>query len=137
MSTSGYYDWRGRPVSPREAADQALGELIGEIHQMSRGTYGSPRVHAELRLAAGVRCGRKRVERLMRHAGLQGVYRRRRRGCTVRDPQASPSADLVNRRFVVDRPDALWVTDIIQHRTSQGWVYCAVVLDVFARRVVG
>ncbi|MBM0226064.1 MULTISPECIES: DDE-type integrase/transposase/recombinase [Micromonospora] len=94
-------------------------------------------MHAELRLAAGVRCGRKRVERLMRHAGLQGVYRRRRKGCTVRDPHASPSADLVNRRFVAERPDALWVTDITQHRTSQGWVYCAVVLDVFARRVVG
>ncbi|MBM0229167.1 IS3 family transposase [Micromonospora sicca] len=136
VSTSGYYDWRSRPVSPREAADQALGELIRDIHQMSRGTYGSPRVHAELRLAAGVRCGRKRVERLMRVHGLQGVYRRRRTGCTVRDPQAS-SADLVNRRFVADRPDALWVTDITQHRTQGGWVYCAVVLDVFARRVVG
>ncbi|MFG2105188.1 IS3 family transposase [Micromonospora echinaurantiaca] len=137
VSTSGYYDWRDRPMSRREAADQALGELIREVHQMSRGTYGSPRVHAELRLAAGVRCGRKRVERLMRHAGLQGVYRRRRRGCTVRDPHASPSADLVNRRFVAERPDALWVTDITQHRTQGGWVYCAVVLDVFARRVVG
>ncbi|WP_375155077.1 IS3 family transposase [Micromonospora sp. 4G55] len=137
VSTSGYYDWRGRPVSRRQAADQALGELIRDIHQMSRGTYGSPRVHAELRLAAGVRCGRKRVERLMRHAGLQGVYRRRRRGCTVRDPAAQPSADLVNRQFVADRPDALWVTDITQHRTQGGWVYCAVVLDVFARRVVG
>ena len=137
VSTSGYYDWRGRPVSPREAADQALGQLIREVHQMSRGTYGSPRVHAELRLAAGVRCGRKRVERLMRTHGLQGVYRRRRKGCTMRDPAAQPSADLVNRRFVAERPDALWVTDITQHRTSQGWVYCAVVLDVFARRVVG
>jgi putative transposase len=88
-------------------------------------------VHAELRLAAGVRCGRKRVERLMRHAGLQGVYRRRRRGRTVRDPAAQNSADLVNRQFVADRPDALWVTDITQHRTQGGWVYCAVVLDVF------
>ena len=73
----------------------------------------------------------------MRDAGLQGVYRRRRRGCTVRDPDAAPSADLVQRRFAADGPDRLWVTDITQHRTAEGWVYCAVVLDVFARRVVG
>ncbi len=137
VSTSGFYEWRSRPVSARSVADQALAHTIGEIYRMSRGTYGAPRVHAELRLAAGVRCGRKRVERLMRSAGLQGVYRRRRPGCTVRDPAAQPSADLVNRRFAAERPDALWVTDITQHRTSDGWVYCAVVLDVFARRVVG
>jgi putative transposase len=137
VSTSGFYGWRSRPVSARAAADQALTATIREIHQMSRGSYGSPRVHAELRLAAGVRCGRKRVERLMREAGLQGVYRRRRRGCTVRDRDAQPSADLVQRRFAADGPDRLWVTDITQHRTGEGWVYCAIVLDVFARRVVG
>ncbi len=137
VSTSGFYEWRSRPASLRSVADQALAHTIGEIHQMSRGTYGAPRVHAELRLAAGVRCGRKRVQRLMRAAGLQGVYRRRRRGCTVRDPDAQPSADLVQRRFTAERPDALWVCDITQHRTGEGWLYCAVVLDVFARRVVG
>jgi putative transposase len=137
VSTSGFYGWRDRPASARSVADQALSRTIREIHQMSRGSYGSPRVHAELRLAAGVRCGRKRVERLMRAHGLQGVYRRRGRGCTRRDPAAQPSADRVNRRFVADRPDALWVTDITQHRTEGGWVYCAVVLDVYARRVVG
>jgi putative transposase len=114
-----------------------LRHTIREIHQMSRGTYGSPRVHAELRLAAGVRCGRKRVARLMRADGLQGVYRRRRKGCTVRDQAAVPSSDLVNRKFVADRPDALWLTDITQHRSDEGWVYCAVVMDVYARRVVG
>jgi putative transposase len=137
VSTSGYYTWRSRPASPRRQADQTLGATIASIHQMSRGTYGSPRVHAELRLAAGVRCGRKRVARLMREAGLCGVYRRRRKGCTVTDPAATPSADLVQRRFVADQPDALWLTDITQHRTSEGWVYCAVVMDVYARRVVG
>jgi len=137
VSTSGFYEWRGRPVSLRQKADEALGETIRAIHQMSRGTYGSPRVHAELRLAAGVRCGRKRVARLMRAEGLQGIYRRRRKGCTVRDPAATPAADLVNRRFVAERPDALWLTDITQHRTNEGWVYCAVVMDVFARRIVG
>jgi putative transposase len=140
VSTSGYYTWRSArsgPASPRRQADEALGEQIRQIHRSSRGTYGSPRVHAELRLAAGVRCSRKRVARLMRAQGLQGVHRRRRKGCTVRDPVATPAADLVNRRFTADRPDALWVTDITQHRTGQGWVYCAVVMDVFARRVVG
>jgi len=137
VSTSGYYEWSARPVSLQQQADEELTVTIREIHQMSRGTYGSLRVHAELRLAAGVRCGRKRVARLMRADGLEGFYRRRRRGCTVRDPAATPSADLVNRRFVADRPDALWLTDITQHRTGEGWVYCAVVLDVFARRVVG
>lgn len=73
----------------------------------------------------------------MREDGLQGVFRRRRKGCTVRDPAATPSADLVNRRFHADRPDKLWVCDVTQHRSDEGWVYCAVVLDVFARRVVG
>jgi putative transposase len=137
VSRSGYHEWRRRGPSPRAVADAALTATIRDIHRMSRGSYGAPRVHAELRLAAGVRCGRKRVARLMRADGLEGVYRRRRKGCTVRDPAATPSADLVNRRFVADRPDALWVTDVTQHRTGQGWVYCAVVLDVFARRVVG
>jgi putative transposase len=137
VSTSGFYHWRVRPVSVRRQADEALVVRIRAIHQMSRGTYGSPRVHAELRHGAGVRCGRKRVERLMRTAGLQGIYRRRGRGCTRRDPAAQPATDLVQRRLRADRPDALWVTDITQHRTGQGWVYCAVVLDVFARRVVG
>jgi putative transposase len=77
------------------------------------------------------------VERLMRCAGLAGIYRRRYRGCTVRDPAATPHPDLVNRQFAADGPDRLWVTDITQHRTGQGWLYCAVVLDVFSRRVVG
>jgi putative transposase len=137
VSTSGYYEWRSRPASERNRCDEALTATIRAIHQMSRGTYGAPRVHAELRLAAGVRCGRKRVARLMRADGLEGVYRRRRKGCTVRDPQATPSADLVNRQFRASRPDALWVCDVTQHRTGEGWVYCAVVLDVYARRVVG
>jgi len=73
----------------------------------------------------------------MRSAGLAGIYRRRRNGCTVRDPAATPHPDLVNRQFTADRPDRLWVTDITQHRTGQGWLYCAVVLDVYSRRVVG
>ena len=108
-----------------------------EVHRQSRGTYGSPRVHAELRLGANIRIGRKRVERLMRQAGIEGVYRRRRRGCTRRDPNAVPSDDLVNRQFSVDAPDRLWVSDITEHPTDTGKVYLGIVLDAWSRRVVG
>jgi putative transposase len=108
-----------------------------EVHRQSRGTYGSPRVHAELRLGEGLRIGRKRVERLMRQAGLEGIYRRRRRGCTTRDPAAEPNDDLVNRRFRVTEADRLWVSDITEHPTNTGRVYLAVVLDAWSRRVVG
>jgi putative transposase len=137
VSTSGYYAWRDRPTPARRQADLRLVEVIRDIHARSRETYGSPRVHAELRLGRGVRVGRKRVERLMREHRIVGVHRRRRGGCTVRGPAATASTDLVNRQFVADRPDALWVSDITQHRTDQGWVYCAVVLDTYSRRVVG
>jgi putative transposase len=140
VSTSGYYDWRNRPASPRQQSDLQLVEVIRNIHDRSRQTYGSPRVHAELRLGEGIRVGRKRVERLMRQHGIVGVHRRRSAGRTRSDSAASAAscaADLVHRRFVADRPDALWVSDITQHRTEQGWVYCAVVLDTFSRRVVG
>jgi putative transposase len=111
--------------------------MIREIHEESRGTYGWPRVHAELAMGRGERVNHKRVARLMRAAGLQGVYRRRRRGCTVANPADQPAADLVNRSFVADRPDALWLTDITEHPTLEGKVYCAAVMDVYSRRIVG
>jgi putative transposase len=134
ISTSGYYEWRGRAPSVRAVADAALSAQIQEIHTMSRGTYGVPRVHAELRLGCGVRCGRKRVARLMRASGLQGIYvRRKNRRC------AAPPVhdDLVQRRFVADAPDRLWLTDITEHPTREGKVYLAAVLDVYARRIIG
>jgi len=134
VSTSGYYDWRDRPPSDRAVADAALTAQIVEIHTMSRGTYGIPRVHAELRLGRGVRCGRKRVARLMRLARLQGVYRRRGK---QRRPAPAVHDDLVRRRFVADAPDRLWLTDITEHPTREGKVYCAAVLDVYSRRIVG
>jgi putative transposase len=104
VTTSGFYEWRARQAvpAPRTVSDRALTAKIVDIHRQSRATYGSPRVHAELRLGEGIRVGRKRVERLMRHAGLEGVYRRRRRGCTTRDRDAVPNDDLVNR--CVPRP---------------------------------
>ncbi len=138
VSTSGFYEWRQRErdPAPRVREDRALTATIVEVHRQSRGTYGAPRVHAELRLGVGMRIGRKRVARLMRQAGIEGVYRRRR-GCTRRDAEAVPSDDLVNRRFTVDRPDRLWVGDITEHPTATGKVYLAVVLDAFSRRVIG
>lgn len=133
VSSSGFYEWRNRAPSPRQRADEELLETIREVHAGSRGTYGSPRVHAELRLGLGIRCGRKRVERLMARAGICGVHRRKGRS----RPAPAVHDDLVARRFHADGADRLWVTDITQHRSAEGWVYLAVVLDVWSRRVVG
>lgn len=139
VSPAGFYEWRRRQADPcrRRREDAALTGLISDIHLASRGTYGAPRVHAELRLGQGVRVGRKRVERLMREAALQGVTRRRRRGCTRRNPAAVPSDDLVNRAFTPAEPDRLWVADITEHPTTEGKVYVAVVIDAFSRMVAG
>ena len=139
VSTSGYYDWRERLERParRTVFDEFLTEQIREIHTQSRGTYGSPRVHAELVLGEGIHVGQKRVERLMRQAGLEGIYRRKKHFTTRRDPKAALSDDLVNRQFSVDRPDVLWVGDVTEHPTTEGKVYLATVIDAFSRRVVG
>jgi putative transposase len=137
VSRAGYYAWTRRPLSARAVADQALLEQIRQVHELSRGTYGAPRIHAELRLDHGVQVGRKRVARLMRTAGLVGCQRRRGRGLTRRDPQAAPAPDLVERSFAATAPDRLWTADITYVPTWSGWLYLAVVLDVFSRRVVG
>lgn len=134
VSPSGFYEWRDRPLSLRDRSDLELTLTIRQIHEASRGTYGSPRVHAELRLGLGIRCSRKRVERLMRVGQIAGVHRRKRRR---HRPAPAVHDDLVQRKFTVAGPDRLWVTDITQHRTSEGWVYLAVVLDAWSRRVVG
>ena len=139
VSASGFYEWRHRQAHPaaRTVANRELTERIVAIHRMSRGTYGAPRVHAELRLGEHLQVGRKRVERLMRTAGIAGVYRRRGRGCTRRDPDATPSDDLVNRAFNPTGPDRLWCMDVTEHPTGEGKVYLAVALDAFSRRIVG
>jgi putative transposase len=137
VARAGYYAWTSRPPSARTLADTMLGGQIREIHARSRGIYGAPRVHAELRLGLDVRVGRKRVARLMREQGLAGVHRRRGRGLTRRDPAAVPAADLVERTFTPPAPDRLWVADITQQHTDEGWLYIAVVLDAFSRRIVG
>jgi putative transposase len=137
VSTSGFYAWWGRPPSARAVADAALTATIRAIHAGSRGTYGAPRVHAELADAHGVRCGRKRVARLMRAAGLAGVCRRRSVRTTRRDEAAAVSDDLVKRAFAAPAPNRLWVADITYLPTWQGFLYLAVVLDACSRRVVG
>jgi putative transposase len=136
VSPSGYYGWLQRPVSQRELEDRELTERILEAHRRSRGTYGAPRIHAELR-ADGVRVGRKRVARLMRAAGIEGVHRRRKHHTTRRDRNQAPAPDLVNRDFTAGGPDRLWVADITYIPTWSGFLYLAVVIDAWSRRVVG
>ena len=136
VSTSGYYAWCKREVSARKQADQELLDRIRGIHAESRATYGAPRVHAEL-AALAVRVGRKRVARLMRVAGLVGVSRRKAPRTTIRVQGESVAPDLVQRHFTAEAPDQLWVADITYVPTSSGFLYLAVVLDVFSRRIVG
>ena len=134
VSESGYYAQHARPPSPRAIRHALLTERIGRIHLESRGTYGARRVHAELTLGQGLVVGRCAVELLMRRAGIAGVSGRPR---FRRIPHVATAADLVERRFRSEDPDELWVTDITEHPTREGKVYCAVVLDAFSRRVVG
>ncbi len=135
VSRSGYYGWRDKPPSARSLQDAALTEKIREIHERSRQTYGSPRVHAELK-ALGTRCSRKRVERLMREAGVWGCMRGRRRGTTRRGKRA-PVEDLVKRNFAATEADRVWVADITYVATREGFLYLAFILDVHSRRIVG
>ncbi len=136
VSSSGYYAWRTREPSVRACADAALQNRIAEIHESSRGTYGVPRIHAEL-AADGVRVGRKRVSRLMRRARIEGISRRRRAWTTKRDRDARPAPDLVDRDFAARGRDQLWVADITYVPTWAGFLYLAVVIDAWSRRVVG
>jgi putative transposase len=138
VSASGFYAWRKRPASARATADADLTRRIRTIHAGSRGTYGAPRVHAELK-AEGVDIGKKRVARLMRTAAIAGVSRRRRaaRIPTRRDRDHHPASDLVRRNFVAEGPNELWVADITFVPTQIGFLFLAVVLDAWSRRIVG
>jgi putative transposase len=136
VSRSGYYAWAGRGPSTRRLADEVLAEQIRGFHTASRCTYGAPRIHDDLR-DAGVRVGRKRVARIMREHGLEGVHRRSWRHATTADPAAQPAPDLLDRDFTATAPNQKWVADVTYVPTVAGWLYLAVVLDVFSRRVVG
>lgn len=135
VSDAGYYEWRKRPPSKRKLRHVWLTELISKVHESSKGTYGSRRVHAELTLGQKVKVNIHTVEMLMRRAGLKGLpgpsrYRKPKHETPV-------AVDLVDRNFAATEPNRLWVTDITEHPTREGKVYCAVVLDMFSRRVVG
>ena len=136
VSSSGYYAWRCRKPSARSQSDAALTALMREIHEWSRGTYGVPRMFKEL-IARGHHVNPKRVERLMREAGLQGVSRRQRTHTTRRDRDGRVAPDLVERDFAAHGPDELWVADITYVPTWAGFLYLAVVLDAWSRRIVG
>jgi putative transposase len=136
VSTSGYYAWLKRPLSARVRRDAALTDRIAVIHAVSRRTYGAPRVHAELK-EDGVKVPRKRVARIMRCAGFVGASRRGRTCTTRRAEDARPIPDLVERNFEAIGPNQLWVADITYIPTWAGFLYLAVVLDAWSRRVVG
>jgi transposase InsO family protein/transposase-like protein len=134
VTDSGYYAWRSRAPSSRAIRHAWLSDLITQIHAESRGTYGALRVHAELTMGRGITVGHNAVAMLMQRAGLQGLP-----GARARRPrhQTPTVGDLVEREFARAKPNQLWVTDITEHPTKEGKLYCAVVLDVFSRRVVG
>jgi transposase InsO family protein len=136
VSTSGYYAWIGRPVAAHAGRDAELDVRVRAAHAGSKGRYGSPRVHAELR-ANGEHVGRKRIARLMKRAGLAG-RRRRRFQATTDSKHAFPIApNVLERDFTATEPNQAWVTDITFLWTQEGWLYLAVILDLFSRRVVG
>lgn len=136
VSTSGFYASIDRPLSERTKRDLVLSAKLEAAHEASRGTYGAPRLHAEL-VAEGEHVGKKRVARLMRASGLVGISPRKTMFTTVRDPDGRPSDDLVHRDFTATGPDQLWVADITYVPTWTGFLYLAVVLDAWSRRIVG
>ena len=137
ISKSGFYAWDRRPMSARARVDIGLTAKIHEIHRRSRGAYGAPNIHAELADAHGIRVGCKRVARLMRAAGLCGVMPKRFVTTTVRADTQPLSDDRVQRQFKADGPDQLWVADITYIPTWAGFLYLAIVLDVWSRKIVG
>lgn len=141
VSRQGYYQHTRRAErgpSPRQRADAVLAERIGAHHKRSHGTYGAPRIQADLREFDGIHAGRNRISRLMRACGLVGVHRRTgRRGLTRPDADAAAPPDLIGREFTAHAPNRKWSADITYVPTEQGWLYLAVVMDLFSRRIVG
>lgn len=136
VSPSGYYAWRKRPISAREMANQELLEKIKAVHAASHSTYGSPRIHRQLQ-SQGVKCSKNRVARLMRLHGIRGRQHRRYKGCTKPNKSHRPAPNLLNGDFTAQRPNQKWLCDITYIRTGEGWLYVALVMDLYSRRVVG
>jgi putative transposase len=138
VTRQGYWAWKQRPASRRRLEDERLKRRILAAWTTSDRTYGAPRLHAELRLAGGVKVGKKRVARLMRELEIQGVSRRRGRvRTTIPDKRAAPAPDLVQRNFSASRPDETWVADITYVPTHEGWLFLAAVMDLYSRKIVG
>lgn len=136
VSTSGYYDWRARPESRRKKQDRRLAVEIKAIHKESRQTYGSPRIHDELK-DRGIHCGKKRVARLMRLHDISAKQTRRFKATTDSKHARPVAENVLARQFTPSAPNVVWAADITYIPTRQGWLYLAVVLDLFSRRVVG
>ena len=137
VNRTSFHDWERRPPSDHELYDAFLTDKIRQVHAAAGGTYGSPRVHAELRLQYGIRVGKKRVERLMAAAGLEGIPVPRKTRTTVRVAGVRCAPDLVERDFKAEAPNRLWCADITYLRSWEGWLYLASVLDCFSRLIVG
>jgi putative transposase len=137
VNRTGFHNWERRAPSDRALQDAWLTEKIKQIHDASRGVYGAPRIHAELRMEHNMRVGRKRVARLMKAAGISGVRPRKRWKTTIRIPGITPATDLVERQFRPTSPNVVWVADITYLRTGEGWLYLAAVQDAYSRQIVG
>ena len=137
VNRTSFHDWERRAPSDRALTDAWLTEKIKEIHAAKRMVYGAPRIHAELAMAHGVRVGRKRVERLMRVAGISGLVPKKRGKTTIRVPGVRVADDLVERRFRPSAPNVLWLADITYLRSWEGWLYLAAVQDAYSRAIVG
>ena len=137
VNRTGFHDWERRPPSDRALSDAWLSDKIEQIDRDSRGVYGAPRIHPELRLGHGIRVGRKRVARLMKAAAIAGIRPRKRWQTTIRVAGVEPATDLVERDFRRDRPNLLWVADITYLRSGEGWLYLAAVQDSYSRAIVG
>lgn len=136
VTRSGFYAWRKRPRPARDKRDSQLAVKVAAVHQRSRRTYGSPRVHRELR-AQGERVGKKRIERLMRQSGLQARRKRRFKRTTDSNHKGPIAPNLLARQFTVSEPNRAWVTDVTAISTGEGWLFVAPMLDLYSRRVVG
>jgi putative transposase len=136
VSASGYYAWRSRPLSLRQSQDATLLTEIRRAHERSRQTYGSPRIHAELR-AQGHRWNHKRIERLMRQYGIRARRARRFRRTTEVLPSLPVAPNRLNQEFRASSPNQVWTADITYLDTAEGWLYLATVLDLYSRRIVG
>lgn len=136
VSVSGYYDWRKRPMSQHARSDALLAEGMQAAYHAYRRLYGSPRLYVELH-EQGIACSRKRVARLMRELGLSARRARHRTRTTRNDPRARVAPNLLKQEFTASRPDEKWTGDITAIWTYEGWLYLAVVLDLFSRRVIG